>query len=84
MLFSMVKHEWILQFCGKCFYGGLQTTLESLNVRIPNFGLTLACLWVHHNVSTLKSRANKMPKVCMPPRHGGEGMSIIGDTETWW
>ncbi len=33
-----------------------------MNVGYP----TLACLWVHHNVSTLKSRANKMPNACMP------------------
>jgi len=60
----MVKHQWLLQFCGKYFYGELQTTIEWMNVGYP----TLACLWVHHNVSTLKSRANKMPNACMPPK----------------
>ncbi len=60
----MVKHQWLLQFCGKYFYGELQTTIEWMNVGYP----TLACLWVHHNVSTLRSRANKMPNACMPPK----------------
>jgi hypothetical protein len=55
MVISMLKPNWILQVCLKCFYSDpLHRTLECKGTKFCPLSF-----WVHHNVSTLKDRANQ-------------------------
>ncbi len=53
MVISMVKPNWIIQCCLKCFFysGLLHMNLECRDTKL------LACFWVC--LATLKGRANK-------------------------
>jgi hypothetical protein len=54
----MVKPKWILQLLWKFFFNGL--SMEGYQ--------TLTQFWVHHNVSTLRGRANKPRHIIMDER----------------